>query len=302
MSSETGADFGALDDMGATPGPSATGTVSVDDDLAAELADVLDDDAVADVLRDRPDRTLRPALRALTVPQLELFAEFVAGFEDRRAFLMWGVRALVHSLGELDPEWLASSLASRSDLAVLVDGYPAPDTGEELADETATRMRVGLAALDLLPAFADARARIRFEVKEWAPGEWDGGVPDGEQQRHPAMLPALTELEDRLVWATETLLDGFGSSAALAVWHQEVVEASFVELDDSLLTAAVVSEVSLQNVLVEPVADDVDVTEIRIGLVLDELLPAFARAVDARVEAAREHVEAQAEKDSHPGL
>lgn len=277
------------------------GAIASAEGLADNLADVLDDESIRELLAERPDMDLKPALRALTAPQMELFGEFVAGFDSRREILTWGVRALVHSLGELPAEWLAESLSARSDLSVLVDGYPAPDTGEPLNDETATRMRMGLAALDLLPAFREARGRIRFEVKEWAPGEWDGGVPDGERQRHPAMLPALTELEDRLVWAAEACLDGFGSSEAFAVWHQEVVEGTFVELDDSLLDAALLSEVSLQDVLIEPTSVEC-VTEIRLGLVVDELLPAFERAVDARVVAAREHVEAESAKDSEPGL
>ncbi len=289
---------GVLDGDGPTLGEE---TVDFEDDLAGELAGVLDDDAIREVFEGRPDMTLRPALRALTVPQLELFAEFVAGFDSRRDVLTWGVSALVHSLGELDPEWIASILASRSELSVLVEGYPAPDTGDPLPDEEATRMRVGLAALDLLPAFRAARGRIRWDVKEWAPGEWNGGVPDGENQRHPAMLPALTEMENRLVWAVETLLDGFGSDTALAMWHQEVVEGTFIELDDSLLVSAVISEPRLQDALVEPTRVE-DATEIRIGLVLDELVPAFARAVDRRVEAAREHVEAEATKDDEPAL
>lgn len=295
MSSDS--DFSAVfaDDFGPTGEPLTA------DDLAAELGDVLDDVAVRELLADRPEMDLRPALRALTVPQLRLFGTLLAGFDSRETLLTWGVRALVHSLGELDAEWLASLLSSRAELAVVVDDYPAPDSGAPIDAEPATRMREGLAALDLLPAFRAARHRIRFDVKEWTPGEWDGGVPDGDQQRHPAMLPALTELDKRLVWAVNALLDGFGSSAAFAVWHQEVVEGTFVELDDTLLDAALLSERSLQRVLLA--ASDVpNARELRLGLVLDELLPAFARAIDARVLAAREHVEETAAKDSAPGL
>lgn len=274
----------------------------VDDDLV----DVLDDPAVRDLLDDRPETLeLRPAMRELTTSQRELLAEFIDGFDDRRDLLEWGLRAIVHTLGEFDPEWISEALTSKADLAVLVDGYPAPD-GADIGVERATRMRGSLVVLDFFPACWRAQRRLRWKSREWSPGEYEGGLPDGEEQRHPGMMPALTEISDRLTWSLTTFLDGFGSRNALLMWYSETIEGSFVTLDGSVVEEAVLDRPSLgrEFLIVGRSGEDDDPmgSEIRIGLAADELLPAAADAVDARIEHANEFVETEQETDNRPAL
>lgn len=241
---------------------------------------------------------MRPAIRALSEPQRRYLARFVAGFDSVDDVLSWGRGALVQTLGEFSVDDVASYVTDRGVLHVLVDGYPAPGDAPALEPGERTRIRVGIATLDYLPECRAARRRIRWDVKEWAPGEWNGGLPDGQNQRHPAMLPALTEVDERTKWGFDRFLDGFGSLPEFQVWHEEFTDSAFMTLDGTLVESAVLDETRLRDVLLIEPRDGPEDRQIRRAWALDDLLPAVADAADQRAIAAREHVEADAETDS----
>ncbi|SEF52115.1 hypothetical protein [Halobellus limi] len=269
---------------------------------AAELAGILDDPAVRELLDDRPETLeLRPAMRTLTTDQRDLLAELIAGFDDRRSFVEWGLRALVHTLGEFSAEWIATALSSRADLSILIDEYPAPDTRPALNGDRAIRIRVALATADFVPACRDAQRRLRFKSREWTPGEYDGGLPDGKDQRHPGMMPALTEISERLTWALGEFLEGFESRTTLLIWYSETIEGSFVELDGGFVEQAILDRPALaDDILIEPAGPEA--SELRLVLAADEVLPAAARAVDERIEHANEFVEEEQTASNRPSL
>lgn len=258
--------------------------------------------SVHDLLDDVPDgNALRPALKKLTDDQRELIASFVDGFADRRAFLEWCQDAGIQTLGALGADWCKERAFSGVDLSMLVtdphlrEGW-SPDGAELLSQAAAADARRVVVVVDLLPACVDAVRGFRWSAVEYDT-EDDGPVPDADSQQHPAMRPALSELDNRQEWALDKLLDGFESADAITAWYQEANEASYAEIDSSL-AKELHNRRTVREFLLDRDADDA--ARFREALAAEYLLPAFVTAIEEVAQRAGEQNDPESTKDHSP--
>lgn len=243
-----------------------------------------DREAVESMLADRPQvEERRPALRKLNDDQRDLLAEFIDGFASRREFLEWSQRAAVLTLGELPGEWYVRRSFSALDMSTLLVSdarYRWADHADKdvLAPEAARDARRGVAALDLLPAFSRAHKRLRWNATEYVNDHDDSFQPDPEEQRHPAMRPGLTVLQEHQGWALARLLNGFDSDDALLTWVHTLTESSFAEVDAGLARRFYAETHTREMLLGETDDDPATLRFFRESVGAKYLLPAFARA------------------------
>lgn len=258
-----------------------------------------DREAVERLLADMPDLSQnRPALQKLTTDQRELLARFIDGFESRREFLLWSKDAAILSLGELDGEWVITRAFSGSDMSALIVSDErerwARNAGETLSQHKARTLRRGVAALDVLPACQSAYRRLRWSATEYVNDESDSFRPDARDQKHPAMRPALSELDNRQEWALRRLLEGFDSEDAILAWLQVLTEASAAEVSHSL-AERIFAEGHTRSRLLSWPEDSADGPFFRESFAARYLLPPFARAAREVGERAGE----LAEREQH---
>ncbi len=260
-----------------------------------------DREAVADLLADRPRvEERRPALKKLNDDQRDLLATFIDGFDTRRAFLLWSQEVAVASLGALPGEWFIRRSFSALDMSTLLVSdarYRWAERAEKdvLAPRAARDARRGVAALDLLPAFARAHRRLRWNATEYVNDHDDNFQPDPDEQRHPAMRPGLSVLQSNQRWALEKLLAGFDSDDALLTWVHTLTESSFAEIDAGL-SRRFYAEGHTRQMLLDATDDDADTVRFfRECVAAKYLLPAFARAAREVGERAGELAEKQSD-------
>jgi hypothetical protein len=263
---------------------------------------------VADLLADRPrTEERRVALRKLNDDQLDLLGEFVDGFETRRGFLEWCQRASVLSLGELPGEWFVERSFSALDMSTLLVSdarYRWSDRaeGDVLVPSAARDARRGVAAFDLLPAFSRAHERLRWNATEYVNDRDDSFQPDAEEQRHPAMRPALTVLQQSQAWALGRLFDGFAGDDALLSWCHTLTQSSFAEMD-SALARRFYSERHTRDMLLGETDDERETVRFfRESVGAKYLLPAFARAAREVGERAGELAEQESDGLKFPKM
>lgn len=261
-----------------------------------------DRDSVHDLLEDVPDaHALRPAIKKLTDDQRDLIASFVDGFRDRRAFLAWCQDAGIQTLGALGAEWSKQRAFSGVDMSMLIttprlrEGW-SPDGATLLSQADAADARRVVVVVDLLPACVDAVRGFRWSAVEYDTEE-DGPMPSADGQQHPAMRPALSELDDRQEWVLGKLLDGFESVDAITAWYQEANEASYAEIDSSLA-----KELHNRRTVREFLLDDEgeDAARFREALAAEFLLPAFVTAVEEVAQRAGEQNDPETTTDQSP--
>ncbi|WP_373190070.1 hypothetical protein [Halolamina sp.] len=246
---------------------------------------------------------LRAALQKLTSDQTDLVARFVDGFESRRSYLRWSQDAAVHTLGELGGEWFVERAFSRTDMSALLVGRARerwlPEDGETVEPRQAEDVRRGVAAADVLPACAAAHRRLRWSATEYVQDHDDELQPDPEVQQHPAMRPALSELDERQEWALEACLEGFEGRDALMAWGHHVVEASYAEVDGDLISRLALDEPHTRNMLVvgPKAREDPEGGRLfRESFAALYLLPAFAMAASEVAKRAGELAEQESKE------
>ncbi|MFC7096050.1 hypothetical protein [Halobaculum marinum] len=263
-----------------------------DAELAAEVETVLEDAPV--------DAMGRRALATISEGGVELIADAVTPFEDRRAVIEWMTRCTVHSLGELPETWFTASDSSEVETAVLFDrvmmsallGRPWGDVGA-VDDDWAREERLALVAKDVLPAMHAGVREIRWSATDYsAPASKMD--PDPLNQRHPAMRPGLTDLLERAEWLVEQLLDGFGSGAEYLSWASFATTATYGELDREVARGAYF-ETGIRSALIRNGGDGDRFT--RENWAARYLLPAITRAAAQEASRGAEKDEA-AEKDT----
>jgi len=125
-----------------------------------------------------------------------------------------------------------------------------------------------------------AHRRLRWSATEYVNDADDSLIPDPDDQDHPAMRPALSEMSNRQCWALKRLLAGFDSRDSLISWFQIVTEASYAELDGSLAKRVLVRDSRAARMLVNNTtsenSDDAAAFREWVGALY--LLPAFAAA------------------------
>ena len=246
--------------------------------------------------RSLPETTnLRAALQKLSSDQLDVIGDLVDGFETRRGVIRWGQRAAIHTLGEVSGEWLADRCFSGVDMHVLITSSARedwlPDGVEPTPDGRAEDLRRGLAATEITPACGAAMRRLRWSAVEYVSEEDDTLQPDPDEQNHPAMRPALSELSDRQRWALDRALDGFESLDALTAWGQRLTEASYAEVDRELVSRISVEEPHTREMLVIGSGDTDGGPLFRESFAAMYLLPAFSRAASEVADRAGELAE-----------
>ncbi len=267
-----------------------------------------DREEVADLLADRPNaEERRVALRKLNDDQLDLLGEFVDGFETRREFLEWCQEAAVLSLGELPGEWFVERAFSGLDMSTLLVSdvryrWAENSDRDVLAVSAARDARRGVAALDLLPAFARAHKRLRWNATEYVNDRDDSFQPDPEEQRHPAMRPGLTVLHQNQAWALARLFDGFDGPDALLSWCHTLIQSSFAEVDSGLARRFYAETHTRDMLLGETDDDREEVRFFRESVGAKYLLPAFSRAAQEVGERAGELAEQEKESMSYPKM
>lgn len=249
---------------------------------AAEFG--FDREEVESLLTDRPAvEERRPALRKLNDDQRDVLGSFIDGFETRREFVEWCQNAAVLTLGELPGEWyveLSFSPLSMSTLLVSRSRYEWGERAESdvLAPEDARTARRGVAAIDLLPAFSRAHKRLRWNATEYVNDDDDSFQPDPDVQKHTAMRPGLTVLQDNQAWALARLLDGFEGDDALLSWCHTLTESSFAEADAGLARRFYAEGHTRQMLLGKTDDNPATLQFFRECVGAKYLLPAFSRA------------------------
>lgn len=258
-------------------------------------ASTFDRDAVDRLLADLPEtQEFRPAVGKLTRDQREVVAEFVDGFRSRSAFVSWGQRAALHTLGSLPGEWFVDRVFSGPDMAALLTSSDREAwVDRPPSAEAAARQRRAVAAVDVLPACLDAVRALRWNATEYVNDTDDDLQPEAELQKHPAMRPALTEIDDKQGWALRHALDGFDSEDAFLTWGSYLGEASFAEVDRDLVTRVLVDEPHTKRMMIKEPRDDPDGPFYRESWAAVELLPAFATAAREVVDKAGELAEGE---------
>jgi hypothetical protein len=258
-------------------------------------ASTFDREAVDRLLDDLPDtQEFRPAVGKLTQDQRGVVAEFVDGFRSRRGFVRWSQRAALHTLGSLSGDWFVERVFSGPDMAALLtsrDREAWVDAPPDL--EAAARQRRAVAAVDVLPACLDAVRALRWNATEYVNDRDDDLQPDADLQKHPAMRPALSEMDEKQGWAIRHALDGFDSEDAFLTWASYLAEASFAESDRDLATRVLVDEPHTKRMVIRQPRDDSDGPFFRESWAAVELLPAFATAAREVVDKAGELAEGE---------
>jgi len=166
------------------------------------------------------------------------------------------------------------------------------DPSDLHAPERAADIRRGVVATDVLPACSSAVRRLRWSAVEYVSDEDDTLQPDPDVQQHPAMRPALSEIDDRQRWALDRALEGFDSLDALTVWGQRLTEASYAEIDGDLVTRITVDEAeTTRRFLVVGSGDEDHGPFFRTSFAAGYLLPAFGAAAREVAERAGELAE-----------
>ena len=258
-------------------------------------ASTFDRDAVDRLLNGLPEtQEFRPAVGKLTQDQREIVAEFVDGFRSRRGFVRWSQRASLHTLGSLSGEWFVDRAFSGPDMAVLLTSRARTAWVDDPPDlEAAARQRRAVAAVDVLPACLDAVRALRWNATEYVNDRDDDLQPEADLQKHPAMRPALTEMDEKQGWAIRHALDGFDSEDAFLTWGSYLGEASFAEADRDLVTRVLVDEPHTKRMVIRQPHDDPDGPFFRESWAAVELLPAFATAAREVVDKAGELAEGE---------
>lgn len=231
----------------------------------------------------------RPALSTLTRRQQDILDEFLQGFGSRSELLRWGQRATIATLGQLDQDWISDLATSRSDLAMLtVRGERERWSTSPPSTPAANEYRRELVAGDLLPACRQAVREIRWSAAEYVDDE-DERV-DVDEQTHPAMRPALTELDDLQQQSIERLLEGFADHDALLSWLMTTIQASYGEIDEGLSTD-LYYESHTRSALLGKGFEEHQERFFRETVAANWLLPAFTTATREVAERAGEKIE-----------
>lgn len=253
-----------------------------------------DKESVERLQESLPETTrLRPAIPKLSADQLDLIGRFVDGFDSLENWLLWGQDASIRTLGELSGNWLKERTFSRADLSMLLnegrDRRRWTD-GVSLASETVTDARRGVASLELVPACVRAQRRLRWDATEYVNDRDDSFQPEPGVQKHVAMRPALSEMDDNQAWALRQLLRGFDSADAFLAWYQTVSEASYAEIDVDL-ARRFHGESHTRTMLLR--GDVEHAATFREFYAAEFLIPAFSRAAREVSERAGELAEAE---------
>lgn len=249
------------------------------------------------------DDPTRPALETLVDDQREVVTSFINGFESREAVLRWSQEALLATLGQLDSEWYKRRLLSFAELSALLvttERYRwLDDPDEAISLEKAKQYRLALASQDLLPACREALQEIRWSAGEYTfdADETDPTRVDPDEQRHPAMRPALTETAERQEWIVDRALAGFDDLDDVLTWVTVGMQASYGEVDNDL-ASDFWSELPLRKMFVH--RDDRAAEFYRTSFVVSELLPPFNRAYRMLTDRAGEAVTAPKPPDHSP--
>ncbi|WP_225317727.1 MULTISPECIES: hypothetical protein [Haloferax] len=186
------------------------------------------------------DGAPRRALAKLSADQRDTFQQLLDGFETRSDVLRWMSEVTIHTLGALDDEWFAEIVSSSGTMSALLDEpwgtiRNAPET---FSTSTAAEVRRSIAVMDLLPAIRRSHREFRWSAKDYLDDDDDGPMPNVRTQAHPAMRPELGTLESRMSTLLDELLAGFVDEDAFVEWGQEVVQASYAEVDSDVIEAA----------------------------------------------------------------
>jgi len=253
----------------------------------------------------REPETYRPALVKLTDDVEALQSDLYDGFADRRALLEWLQQLSVRTLGEI-PQRVFWSFARQFVLDQLV-GFeqgtllaavirPA-ERDRQLPEDAVEELRERFVATQVRPAYHRAYRELRKDATEYVDETDEDTAHDPGRQRHPAMRPALRELDDWQQRALSELLAGFDEPREILDWGTTVEHATYGELaeleppawaDDfdgaSGLSATgerdfierCYREASARAVLC---ADGVDAAELREVFAAFWIVPAFNRGV-----------------------
>jgi len=192
---------------------------------------------------DRPSSTVRPALVTLVNDVDELTAELLAGFPSRRDLLRWEQRAVVRTLGEIDPEFWGvlgrqmrtGARADEREGAMLAALLDASARTRPVSEDAAETYRERVVSNILIPAFHGAFRELRKSATEYVgAGQGDVTTHDPTSQRHIAMRPALTEIDEWQEQALGMVLDGFDERASILEWASVLELASHGEAERAL--------------------------------------------------------------------
>ena len=253
----------------------------------------------------RETETYRPALVKLTNDVDELQSGLYQGFETRREVLEWLQQLAVRTLGEV-PQKVFWELSRQFVLDQLVDfeqgvllaALLRPAVRDrDLPDDAVDELRERFVATQIRPAYHRAFRELRKDATEYVDESDDDTAHDPRRQRHPAMRPALHELDDWQQQALGELLGGFDEPRAILEWGSVVEHATHGELDeldppewtDDVDGATVVSGSDgrdfIERAYSEPsarvvlCADGADAAELREVFAAFWIVPAFNRGV-----------------------
>lgn len=242
-------------------------------------------------------KSYRPALVALQEDMRALTSELVDGLESERRVLTWLQEMTVGTLGRLD--WLVYNdmvRQFRGDQGVLLAAMvrPAARRGDmrDLDNSRAKDLRERFLGEYVHPALRNAFRTLRRDATEYIDGatEEDAHAPD--RQRHLAMRPALTELDQWQERALRSLLDGFEDRAEVLDWGHDVLLATHGELDEDWVSRVVREQSTMDIMTGEAPADG----RARRLFAAHYLLPRYRTGVVAILGGAGELADAESDK------
>ncbi|AFK18638.1 hypothetical protein E6P09_07630 [Haloferax mediterranei ATCC 33500] len=182
----------------------------------------------------------RRALAKLSADQRDTFQQLLDGFETRSEVLRWMSEVTIHTLGALEDDWFAEVVSSPGTMSALLSEPwgTLRDAPESFSASTASEIRRSIAVMDLLPAIKRSHREFRWSAKDYLNDDDDGPLPNARTQAHPAMRPELGTLQSRMSTLLDELLRGFRDEDAFVEWGQEVVQASYAEVDSDVIEAA----------------------------------------------------------------
>lgn len=259
-------------------------------------------DRLEEMLHGAPTSTqVRPSREKLASDQAELLVRLLDGFDSRESVLLWMEEAVIQSLGRLDDEWYAETLADPVTMSALLSRPSGGVSAAGFSTAAAREGRRSLAADVVIPAFRDAHHKFRWsagERLEWLDEEGDDEARriDPELQQFPAMRPALGELEEKLEWSLDKLLSGFATADELLMWVSYAAQAAHAEVDEETLRGAYFERPVREQML----ASSESATFFRQAWAAEYLLPAFNRATAAAAKRAGEVITGEDVPDQSP--
>lgn len=249
---------------------------------------------------DLDEGSYRPALVKLVEDVRDSERQLLAGFDSRRAILLWTQELAVRTLGEMPQDWFYQiarqfrGVPSSAQERTLVSALLRPQSRTRELDEAKAReFRRQLSAKTIRPAAHRAFRELRADAGEYVDDGSDDQHAPGKQQ-YVAMRPSIHELHENQRTTLEELLDGFEDRESILGWGHDLELATHGEMDEEFVTRCY-GERSTRKLLTSTESRDRRGREL---FAAHYLIPVFNRGVRDLAGRAKEQADEEHEERS----